>query len=424
MKLLKISLVLLVYVLTSQTTVMELKAQNADMNLMTEFSLFYEAHKNKQFDDWTLGKGFNVINTDPTPFVKYNPFTKMEEIIFFLHDSVSTTTDEQKVALADTVLYLYDVAAQYDDKKAGYYLARKAYVLENWLNPAPEIVVDAYEKALQTDPNIQSSYKDRFGLYLIKYMDEYPDYKMRAIDIYSKLADEEPDNPLWPARLEAIVDDIDEMMDIQKKAWDMDKDNIEKAWKYASTCIKAQDWERAIEPLKYLTETSPDVINYWKQLGSTYDKLGQNDNAINAYKKLIELQPDGRDNYVNIALIYKKIDQLSVARTYLRRASNADPGWDYPYYIEGSLYEQAVRNCMGAKFEFNDKIVFQLAVDAYRVARNKGGQFASLAADRIQALSNSVPQKEDYFFRKLQSGETVKVEGSCYGWIQKTVTVP
>ncbi|MFC2082217.1 tetratricopeptide repeat protein [Bacteroidota bacterium] len=424
MKLLKIFLVLLVYVLVSQSTVVDLKAQDNNINLMTEFSLFYEAHKNKQFDEWTLERGFNVINTDPTQFVRYNPFTKMEEIIFYLHDSVATTTEEAKVALADTALYLYDAAVKYDPKKAGYFLARKGYVLEVWKEADPELVVDAYQTALDADPNLHSVYKDRFGLYLKDHADFNEDYKSRAIDIYQTLADQEPNNPLWPKRLEDIVESIDELIEIQRKAWYMDKDNIEKAWKYASTCIRAQNWEKAKEPLEHLTDKSPEVINYWKQLASVYDKLGENDNAINAFKKLIQLQPDGRDNFVNLALVYKKLEQLSVARTYLRRASEVSPDWDYPLYIEASLYEQAVRNCMGAKFEFNDKCVFQLAVNTYRQTRNKGGQFATLAAERINALSNSIPQQEDYFFRKIKSGDTIRINEGCYSWISRTISAP
>lgn len=423
MKLLKTFLVLLVYVFASQTLNTDLRAQSGDMNLMTEFSLFYEAHKNKQFDQWTLEKGFNVVNTDPTQFVKYNPFTKMEEIIFFIHDSVATTTDQEKEALADTVIYLYDVAAKYDTKKAGYYLARKGYVLETWKEADPDTVIAAYEAAISAG-DVQDDYKDRLGLVFSQNASDENDYKMKALDLYSQLSEAQPDNERWLVRIEQLAENIDELVDITGRSWYLSKENIEKAWKYASTCIRAQNWEKAKEPLEFLTVKSPDVINYWKQLASAYDKLGENDNSINAYKKLIELQPDGRENYVNLALVYKKIDQLAVARTYLRKASSVSPDWDYPYYIEASLYEQAVRNCMGVKFEFNDKLVFQLAVESYRIARGKGGQFATLSAERIDALSNSIPQKEDYFFRKLSSGESVKIEGSCYGWIQKTVTVP
>lgn len=91
-----------------------------------------------------------------------------------------------------------------------------------------------------------------------------------------------------------------------------------------------------------------------------------------------------------------------------------------PIYYEGLLYEQAARSC---GFEFMDKVVYQLAVDTYRRAVNMDAS-VSLARDRISALSGSVPSQEDYFFQGYKSGQTIPVSGSCYGWINRSITVP
>lgn len=45
-----------------------------------------------------------------------------------------------------------------------------------------------------------------------------------------------------------------------------------------------------------------------------------------------------------------------------------------------------------------------------------------MARERINALAGAVPTKEDYFFRKLKSGDTIPI--TCVGWIGKSVTVP
>ena len=201
----------------------------------------------------------------------------------------------------------------------------------------------------------------------------------------------------------------------------MDKDNLEKAFKYGTLCMQAKDYEKAKVPFEFHVEKAPEVINYWRQLANIYDKLDDNDNAIKAYKKLIDLQPDARDYYLNLALVYKRMDQLSVSRTYLQRAAKADPSWDYPYLIEAQLYEQSARNC---DFDFMAKCVYLLAVNTYRRAASLNGQFQSAAIDRVKALQNSIPTKEDYFFRKLKSGDTIRIEGPCYGWIDRSVQVP
>nr|HPN39335.1 hypothetical protein [Melioribacteraceae bacterium] len=81
-----------------------------------------------------------------------------------------------------------------------------------------------------------------------------------------------------------------------------------------------------------------------------------------------------------------------------------------------------VRNC--GSFEFNDRLVYLYALQTYQRCKNMNGQFASRAAERIGALSNTVPQKEDYFFRKISSGTSLRLEGPCYNWIGASVIVP
>ncbi|MBS3944416.1 MAG: tetratricopeptide repeat protein [Melioribacter sp.] len=392
-----------------------IKAQNDQAT----FSLFNEYHKNKDYVT-AIDYGWKIINSDPTPWLRYKIFPKMEDILWYMHDSMKVSGSEIKM-LNDTIIYFYNRAIKYEPKNESHYTIRKAYVMETWLKANPDETIKAYEYALSLDSNIDNFYKDHLGMLYIANASDNNDYKLKALDLYSKLAETDPDNPIWNQKLEGIAEDISELVSITKKSWEFDKDNLEKAWKYASTCLRAQDYEQAKIPLEFLTSKAPEVINYWKQLASVYEKLDMNDKAISAYKKLIDLQPDNRDNYVNLALIYKRLEQLSVSRTYLQRGMKADPNWDYPVFIEAQLYEQAARLC---DFDFMAKCVYLLAVNTYRKAASMGGQFSSTSADRVKALQNSIPMKEDYFFRKLKSGDTVKIEGHCYSWIDRSVTVP
>ncbi len=392
-----------------------LKAQNDQVT----FSLFYEYHKNKDFVS-AIDYGWQVVNGDPTPWLRYKIFPKMEEILWYLHDS-SKVSDQTKIAIKDTMMYFYDRAIKYEPNLEGYYFARKAYVKEVWIKANPSEIIPLYEHAISKDPNLDNFYKDRLGVLYVANASDENDFKLKALDLYSKLAEAEPDNPLWNQKLETIAENIEELVTITKKSWEFDKENLEKAWKYASTCMRAQDYEQARVPLEFLTLKAPEVINYWKQLASVYEKLDLNDKAISAYKKLIDLQPDNRDNYLNLALVYKRIEQLSVSRTYLQKAMKADPNWDYPVFIEAQLYEQGARAC---EFDFMAKCVYLLAVNTYRKTASMGGQFSSTAAERVRALQNSVPTKEDYFFRKLKSNDVIKIEGPCYSWIDRSVSVP
>ena len=388
--------------------------------LQKEFSLFYEYYKTKDFtsaDDY----GWEVLRKSPGTYLRFHPFKKMETILWWEHDSLKTNTDAERMQIADTTLYLYKTAMKYVPKEKGYYLAKSAYIMETWKQMAPDTIIKVYEQAIEADPNLQAGYKDRLGILYAKNATEENGYKVKALELYSALADSDPDNALWTSRMENLAEDIDELVDITGKAWDLDKQNSEKAWKYASMAIRAKNYEKAVVPLEFLIGKSPDVVNYHKQVAKCYEKLFQTEKALKEYKKLIKLEPDNRDNYFNIALIYNKMGQFSVARSYLHKASKVSPDWDFPIYLEAQIYEQAARDC---GFEFMDRIVYQLAVNTYRKAMMKHGPHASNAMERIRALKNSVPQKQDYFFRKLSSGDKIKIEGKCYGWIGRTVIVP
>ena len=395
------------------------------VNIMVEASLFFEAYKNKQFDFWTMDHGFKLLNNKPDAFPQFKPYKKMDKLIWAMYnDTTGKFTDEEKAVLADTILYLYDMAVKYDTANAGNYLVERAYVMEVWRNEPVEKVIEAYEYAFNSGyryPN-ESYYKDRLGKLYAKNASDENDYKMKALDLYSALSEREPDNAVWISRIENLAESQDELVDITKKAWDIDKENIEKAWKYASMCIKTKKFDKATEPLTYLVEKSPDVVNYWRELARAYNKMDETDKAINAYKKLIELEPDNKVNYVNLAIIYQKHGQLPVARTYLLKAMKKDPNWDYPYWIEGQIYETAARDC--GKMEFIDKCVYQLAIDKYKKAAKLGGSYALQASERAKVLKNSAPSEEDYFFRNLKSGDKVKIEGKCYDWINREITIP
>lgn len=390
------------------------------VNLLAEFSLFYEYYKNKDFKS-AVEHGWKVINSNPKNFLQYKPFKKMEDILWFFHDSLAQN-DEEKMKIADTVLYLYDKAIFYGEKDESYFLGRKAYVMEMWKNFAVEDVIAAYETAIAKDPKIDSFYKDRLGLLYSKNDNEENGYKLKALDLYSKLSEEDPNNETWLQRIDGLASNPDELIEVRRKAWELDKENLSKAYSYAETCFKFQNYEKAVVPFEFLVSKSADVANYWRKLASVYNKLDRTNDAIKAYKKLIEIEPENRDNYLNLGQSYYKLGQLSTARTYYQKASQVShEPWDLPLYYEAQLYETAARNC---GFDFMDKVVYQLAVDVYRKAINIGGPSAANARERIQALANSVPQKEDYFFRKIKSGSEIKIEGGCYSWIGKSVIVP
>ena len=393
------------------------KDQSDSLKILEQYSLFSEYYKNKDYES-ALQFGWTVLEMDPAKFSKWI-YKKMDRCLTFIHDSTDASP-EYKQSIEDTILGFYDMAMIYNADKMAKFQLRKAYITETWFDFESEVIIAEYLRAFEYNPETHSYYYNRLGQIYIDNMSDDNDYKMKATQLYTDLAIREPNSPAWPEILKTLYDNVEDILEVYEKVWNLDKENLEKAWSYASACIRAEFWERAIEPLEFLTQKAPEAMNYWNQLATAYQKVEQLSNAENALNKLIEIDADNKDHYMNLGIVYKDQGRLSKARQFYQKASSVGGGWALPIFYEGLLYEQTARGC---SFDFNAKIVYQVAVNTYRKAYNLD-QSLSQARDRIGALSSTVPTQEDYFFHKYKSGDVIPVTGKCGGWIGKSITVP
>jgi tetratricopeptide (TPR) repeat protein len=412
----KLQILLFVFYLMSFGVSLNLYAQIPD-SLKKIYSLFSEYHKNKDYQS-ALPYGWDVIKYAPEHFSKW-VFYKMEDCLWYLHDSSNISQEELK-SINDTIMYFYEQAIKYRSEDKGYFQVRKAFVAETWLKLPADEVIKLYELAFEWKPDLSIYYYHRLGQLYKSNMNDENDYKLKALDLYSALSEKEPDNIQWVQELESLVDNIDELLVITKKNWEANKDDLSRAWKYASTAIRARDFNESIIPLEFLVAKVPDGINYWNQLATAYQKTDRLNDAERAFKKLIELEPDKKEYNLNLGLVYKEMNKYSAARSEFQKANDKGGGWGLAVYYEGLLYEASARAC---EFNFETKLVYLLAQNTYRRAFNMDPSLTE-AQERISALNSSVPSKEDYFFRGIKSGQTLQITGSCFGWIARSITVP
>ena len=387
------------------------------LKLLEKYSLFSEYHKNKDYAS-ALPYGWQVLEIDPVKFKKWI-YYKMEDCLWYLHDSTDVE-GELKESYEDTLIYLYDMALKYYPEEKAYFESHKAFIMEGWLNaPADEIIAE-YELAIEFDPNLSPYYYNRLGQLYVKNASDENDYLSKAINLYSYLSEREPDNPQWPNELVSLVENDEELVNLKKKIWLDDKDNLEKAFGFASFAMKVKMYDEAIEGFEFLVSKAPETINYWNQLQTAYQKTKQYSKAEDALLKLITLDPDSKEHYFNLGIVYGDQGKSSQARKYYLKASEVGGGWALPIFYEGYLYEKAAAECQD---EFNKKLVYQLAVDTYNKAKRMDPTLTQ-AQDRVNALSTSVPTQEDYFFRGYKSGSVIPISNQCPGWIGKSITVP
>lgn len=390
-------------------------AQTSDsMKVLTDYSLFSEYHKNKDFAS-ALPYGWSVIEANPTKFSKWI-YYKMEECFWGLHDS-SSTSPEMVKSIQDTILYFYDTAIKYREEDKGYFQARKAYVSEIWLSHPADETIKEYEQAIAWQPELSSFYYNRLGQLYIASDDGSNGNKEKAIDLYTVLVEREPDNPVWGNIITDLFGNIDDRLAFQKDAWEKDPQNEKKAKAFASTAIQASEWAQAVAPLEFLLSVEPENIGYLTQLGNVYNKIENTSKSEETFSKLIKLEPNNKDHYFYFGKALMEAGKFSQARTQFLKASEVGNNWALPIFYEGFLYEQSASNCT----DFDRKVVYLLAQNTYRRALNMDPNLGE-ARDRINALSGAVPTKEDYFFRNIKSGTVLPI--TCVGWIGKSVTAP
>jgi len=340
----------------------------------------------------------------------------MEECFWALHDSTSTTPEMVK-SIQDTILYFYDLAIKYREEDKGYFQARKAYVSELWLALPATAIIPEYEQSIAWQPELSSFYYNRLGQLYVNNDDGTNGLKEKAIDLYTILVEREPENPVWGNIITELFGNIDDRLKFQKEAWEKDLQNEKKAKAFASTAIQASEWAQAVAPLEFLVSKEPENVGFLSQLGNVYNKLENTTKSEETFSKLIKLEPENKDHYFYFGKALMEAGKYSQARTQFLKASEVGNGWALPIFYEGFLYEQSASGCA----DFDRKVVYLLAQNTYRRALNMDPNLGE-AKDRINALSGSIPTKEDYFFRGIKSGQTLTI--TCVGWIGKSVTAP
>jgi tetratricopeptide (TPR) repeat protein len=100
-------------------------------------------------------------------------------------------------------------------------------------------------------------------------------------------------------------------------------------------------YQQAVEQLKsglkagvYPTQES----DLWTILGNSYDELDQYEQAIEAHKKALELDPESFKAWTNLGAAYRHSDNYDEARKSYQKALELNPDYAEAYASLGALY--------------------------------------------------------------------------------------
>jgi tetratricopeptide (TPR) repeat protein len=126
-----------------------------------------------------------------------------------------------------------------------------------------------------------------------------------------------------------------------ERAHQLDQDNVDVALNLGGAYILSKKFSKAVTILEPLSERDPDNPMVWTNLGAAYlgnpilakDKDQQR--AIAAFEKALELNPVAPNVAYNLGLIYRDRQETAQALHWFQRALQANPNdRDARHYLE------------------------------------------------------------------------------------------
>jgi tetratricopeptide (TPR) repeat protein len=90
--------------------------------------------------------------------------------------------------------------------------------------------------------------------------------------------------------------------------------------KEGSTIRMPEDWSSIIADLQRCIDLQPDLIYAYFNLGCVYQEAGRDDEALEAYSRVLKMDDKMAEAYYNRGLVYRKKGQLQQARADLSKA--------------------------------------------------------------------------------------------------------
>lgn len=390
------------------------------------WSLFFEYHKNGDFLT-AAPYGWRVIQLDPVKFKTI--YRKLAECYYNFSQKADSAA---RKAFVDTMLVIYDLGIQnLPDRAAEHWLLR-GYALANYAEGREADAITSYEKAIALDSKTDFIYIDQLGVLYAENVGLNPSYRTKAIDLYRKEREKDPNNPVPVQRLKSLISDPHELVKLAESDLKNDPENPEKIYAAAMANFEAEEHVAAEQYLLRLTKKFPANANYWQRLGETRQHAGKFRQAIDSYEQALKLNAALRDNYLNISACYRSMKNYGAARSTVLKAAQKEKGWGRPFFELAEVYKAAVENCIRdtkggdwGKMEIDDKLLYKLAQESYARARTVEPALANEAIQAIQGLSTYIPTKEDYFFNRsrIVNGK-ITIQGQCYSWVNEEVAVP
>ena len=170
---------------------------------------------------------------------------------------------------------------------------------------------------------------------------------------------------------------------------------------------KGGKYQEAINQIKVLNETYPNVPILFNLVGTCYKALGQFEFSVKMFKNAVDLKSDYADAHNNLGSLLKDLGRFDQALNSYDKALEANPNFLEALNNRGivlnelQLYEDAIKSYQKAiSIDSNVAEIFNNLGNTQRML----GQID----DAIKSYKNSISINENFFEGHLNLGETLR----------------
>ena len=161
--------------------------------------------------------------------------------------------------------------------------------------------------------------------------------------------------------------------------------------------------EDAIEAYKQAIRVDPEHAIVWTNLGTVYEDLNRHNDAIEAHLQAIKIDPENAKAWYNLGYTYGQLRRFDDAIKAYRQAIKIDPEYSGPWYNLGNAYGQTMRfdNAIGAyqqviKLDPDHADAWYMLGVTYLFYGNK-----TAALDAVRELRRLDPTRADEVFNLI-----------------------
>lgn len=233
-----------------------------------------------------------------------------------------------------------------------------------------ELAIKYFKLALTVDGGKAEDFFNLGLAYLAK------NDKDTAIDFFKKAEEKGGEDLELVQRLGDIYsnsyNNYNKSMELYRKVAEKENRNVEILFKLGELLYKNGELNSSLVYFNRIAESKPaseDARKAWLYIGNIYDDSGRYQDAVDAYKKALNINPDDDKAYYNLGIAYKNLGDTVNAIEYWNRAYTANPDNPAPLvsiadmmykqgYMDDALSEYAK---ITEKWPNNSEALFQIA---------------------------------------------------------------